>query len=259
MSTETAKDSEQTVEAVLRRASEAASRGDIRAAVDSLCSDIPRLFPADASAYNLAAEQLARLDRFDEADKLLQLGMDACPAEPWVFRSYARIALYRQDFPAALTRFMDVCTRFPSFAVGRADLVTSLISAGRFEDAEATAAAAVRAFPDEVWVLLAFASAAEARGDTEAASARWRAVLEKWPDQQLAIDGLERAKAILDVAADSADPDVVSTADSGSGPVRPEQATTTNAALRPEPIKPGAPPQSRQSGGLLSWFGLRRN
>jgi tetratricopeptide (TPR) repeat protein len=260
MAIETANDPNEGVDAALRRASDAASRGDIRSAVDVLCSDIPRLFPANASAYTGAADQLVRLERFDEADRLLQVGMGACPDDPWVFHSYAWVALSRQDFLAALTRARDVCARFPSFAVGRANLITSLIAAGRNDDAEAAAAAAVNVFPDERWVLVGFASVAEARGDNEAALARWRAVLEKWPDEKLASDGIERLKTELGSTGDSEPPVAASTVDTtaaGSEAASPAQAIRTTPTIKADPTRQR--PQPRPYGGLLSWFGLKRN
>lgn len=182
-----------TLESALERAAEAERCGLPDKAVEILRIEIPARFGDNALAFVRSGDELSRMRRFDEADEVLKAGIEAWSTNPWVARSYALVARWRGDANAALDRSKLVRQRFPDFAAGHADYVTSLVSAGKLDDAEAAGIEAVASFPGYVWVAIAHALTAEARGDASAALERWRAAKTISADSILVATGELRA------------------------------------------------------------------
>jgi tetratricopeptide (TPR) repeat protein len=205
MATETVQNPVEALDAALARADAAAARGDQEGAIGILVDEIPGKFASDGLAFIRSAEQLGRLNRWDEAEDVLRRGVEAVATNQWLARSYALRARSRGDHTVALGRFAVLRERFPDFAVGHADYIEALIILGQADAAEAAASEAVEAFPGDRWVANAHARAAEARGDAAAALARWQAIRSAWPDHPLGLPGELRALCRLGRYAEASD------------------------------------------------------
>lgn len=172
---------------------EVGARSNQRQEIGILHSGNPVQCASNAQGLLRASEQLVRERRLDEADDLLRSGVESYPRDPWIARYYAFVAHWRGDRECALERFVAVRDRFPTFGVGRADVVVALLALGRADEAEAEASRAMKSFSDVVWVADAHAKVAEARGDAMEALIRWQRLRAVWPDHPGGLDGEVRA------------------------------------------------------------------
>ncbi len=137
-------------------------------------------FPADFSGYGLAARELSKEGRADEAEKLLAQGVRFVQDDAGAAIEYARLPMARQDWAAGIERWRVVSERFnhPAGAVSMAECLRKL---GRFDEAEATLNEAQPRFPLEPAIRAELARVAEARGNTEEALKLWDQVRQRFP------------------------------------------------------------------------------
>ena len=185
--------SAETLDSALARAAEALARGDQETAVRILQTEIPERFAGDEQAFARSGDLLNQLKCFDEAEDVLQRGLQSVPHGRWIAYSYASVARTRGDLPLALERFTATRDRFPDFGTVNSDIVGLLIALGRLEEAEAVASEARDAFPGAFWVAEAHAGVAEARGEHATALARRHAARLTWPDDIFLVAGEMRA------------------------------------------------------------------
>ena len=160
-----------------------------------LWSAIIEDFPgnADAAVFSGKAGALRGLDRLGEADAVLAQAMTQFPLDLWVAADHAGIAMRRRDWGEALRRWEGVQQRFPNHPAGYSGKGEALRDAGRFDEAEAVFADALKRFPDNVWLATHYATVASSRRDWPAALQRWRDLGSQFPDHWPAYTGLSEA------------------------------------------------------------------
>ncbi len=151
-------------------------------------------FPAEARRSPQGLEILLHLQRFDEAEELMQEGRRERPGNPFFDESLAIIAQQRGDIPLALERWSQTRRKHPQRPRAYAQEAACLARLSRFAEAEAVVAQGVKAFPSDLYCALEHARLADVREDWETALQRWErlAALAREPTQlpnQLALIG----------------------------------------------------------------------
>ena len=116
------------------------------------------------------------------------------PRSPTLLHQYVRNALDRKDMPEALRRadmFFARAPRLPASWLCRSEAMRSL---GRGEDAQALLRKAVRRFPAEADVLVAWAHEASGRQDWAEAARRFERLRKRFPGR---VDAYEVAANVL--------------------------------------------------------------
>ena len=109
--------------------------------------------------------------------------MARSPDEPEHLFEFARAALGRADWEAAIRRWQIAEERFPGSWQNPQGMALALRGMGRLDDAETLLRSAIRRFPDEPEPLFDFARLAEARHDWEEAVGRWRVAQGRFPER----------------------------------------------------------------------------
>ena len=154
------------------------------------------MFPGHLAGFLGGAFTLSHAGRADQADALLERGLDRYPNNPEIAISCARQAHQRGDLDSALPRWATVRERFPENARGYIEGAACLRDAGRPEAGEAVLGAAVGRFPHDLNLAVEHARLAERRGDRLAALERWAAIRARMPDADIGYT--EGAKVLLD-------------------------------------------------------------
>ncbi len=105
-------------------------------------------FPDEWIAYSRRAKALRRLDRVEEAERVLEDGQARLPDEPGLFIEHAELAESVWRWDEALRRYTVVLDRFPDNWWGHVGQARNLIETGRFTDAETLMLEMLRRFPD---------------------------------------------------------------------------------------------------------------
>jgi tetratricopeptide (TPR) repeat protein len=105
------------------------------------------------------------------------------PNDPEHLFEFARAALARGDWEAAIRRWQIAEERFPGSWQSPQGAALALQGMGRLDDAEAVLQVAIERFPDEPEPLFDLARLAEVRGDWEEAIRRWRVARARFPER----------------------------------------------------------------------------
>ncbi|MBS0641554.1 MAG: hypothetical protein JSS43_16935 [Proteobacteria bacterium] len=133
-----------------------------------------------AHKSSLALPVLLRLQRFDAAESIMLELQAKHPANSDYAVGLIRVALAKRDFDAAIRHAAFVRKRFPRTIDGYARGLDALRGANRLQDAEALAIEGIKAFPDNIHLLIEHAKIAEVGEDWKAALERWTVVLERF-------------------------------------------------------------------------------
>lgn len=92
-------------------------------------------FPDDPIGYASKGAALLTLQRFREADAVLEEGLKRFPNHPQLVGNYAWVASRSRDWPEALKRWSKYRDQFPTDPLGHSQTVLVLGELGRFEEA----------------------------------------------------------------------------------------------------------------------------
>ena len=137
-------------------------------------------FPGVMEGYTSAAESLKAANRLDEAEELVGRAMKNFHSHIAPFLEYARIAMLRRDWEAALRRWQPIQEQFAHVA-GFVGAAQALVQLGRYDAAEQLLQGARYRFGSGPELLSEIARVAEARGDAGEAVRRWNDVLSRFP------------------------------------------------------------------------------
>src|SRR5262249_59159818 len=87
------------------------------------------------------AEALTHLDRFDEAEDLLERAKASFPADSGAYAEYARLAMRRGDPGEALSRWAETVRRFPEDNLLAQELFLARLQAAGIDPSAAMTAA----------------------------------------------------------------------------------------------------------------------
>jgi tetratricopeptide (TPR) repeat protein len=131
------------------------------------------LFPTEAAPWIGSAAALVDAHRWPEADALLTQGMAELPHSQELMFHWALRARHSPTAGLAFDRWRQVRETFPEFVPGYTFGASTLLDAGRFDDAEALISAASERFPHDTDVMRLGAEIAVRRGELDRAVDRF--------------------------------------------------------------------------------------
>jgi tetratricopeptide (TPR) repeat protein len=158
----------------------ALARQDVDASEERI-SHLQMHHPEAAEGYLFATTFLRRQQRFDEAEAQALVGMQQFPSSVLLFCEFAWIAFNRGDWAAAIHRWEAVRTRFPDAPDGYFGGTRTLIRTGAFEAAEVLITAGFARFPENLNILIQWATLALRRGNLAEGERRWKIAQSKYP------------------------------------------------------------------------------
>jgi tetratricopeptide (TPR) repeat protein len=146
-------------------------RGDRQEALRH-CEFVRKKFPRVVEGFAIAANCLADLGRYDEAEDVIEQAVRKFPNDVDVGVEYARHAVRRKDWQEGLNRWEAVKAKSDN-ALGPTGMAHCLKEMGRQAEAEAIARETCDRFPTQPWAFALLAGISDANGDLEEASRRW--------------------------------------------------------------------------------------
>jgi tetratricopeptide (TPR) repeat protein len=125
---------------------------------------------------------LAR-SRFDEADALLSEAVARCAPSEELLTAHAWAAHHRRHWPQALERWDALLRRYPEQRDPRRMAAQVLLEMGRYPEAGAVLAPALRLYPDDLELLVVQGWLTLRRGDAAVAEALWRGIRSRNPER----------------------------------------------------------------------------
>jgi tetratricopeptide (TPR) repeat protein len=153
-------------------------------------------YPNHPAGYIGGAVSLRELQRDAEADALLQDAMKRLPDQPSCAVEYAWLRHAKRDWQGALPRWIAVCERFPDQQDAWLRRALAEIELWQYDAAEATLAAALAQFPDEVAFAAEYAGIAMRRSNWAVALERFAALRARFPRDVIGFTGA--AKVLKD-------------------------------------------------------------
>jgi tetratricopeptide (TPR) repeat protein len=145
-------------------------------------STVQERFPNVERGYVRSGIALLHLNRLDEADAVLAEAVRRFPDSEDALTSHAWVAHNRRDWPEALKRWELVIKSFPQLRDPRRLAAQGLMELGRYEEAAAVLAPALRMFPEDQNIAVLNGWLATRRRDIAAAEAIWCSVRERFPE-----------------------------------------------------------------------------
>jgi tetratricopeptide (TPR) repeat protein len=139
-------------------------------------------FPDEAAAYAFGAAGLRELDRYEEAETLLDAGRECFPDNIGIACENAWLATHRRVWAEALRRWGLVRKQFPDRAIGYIGVALIQRELRWFDEAEGTLTDAIELFPTEAGPHVEYARLADIHEHWAEAAARWETVRERFPD-----------------------------------------------------------------------------
>ncbi|HVC60820.1 MAG TPA: tetratricopeptide repeat protein [Acetobacteraceae bacterium] len=130
-------------------------------------------FPRFVRARPESLKVLFGLQRYDEAEELMEEGLKHDPRNPYFAEGMAEAAHRRRDLPEALRRWTKIRRKFPSRWMAYAHGCAALRELGQVAEAERLISRAITLFPDEIHCRIEWARIAEASGNWNLALQRW--------------------------------------------------------------------------------------
>lgn len=159
----------------LYRAKNALIRGD-RVQALSCWIEARDRFPELVQAPQDTLEVLLGLQRYDEAEALMQEGCKRAPREAYYAEGLAETASRRGNLPEAIRLWGVARKAFPWRWQGHLYEAESLMRAGQLDEAETLLKQAVSQFPEQIACRMGYARLAERQGNWSEALKRWEAV-----------------------------------------------------------------------------------
>jgi tetratricopeptide (TPR) repeat protein len=173
-----------TLDEGLAAAHSASESGDYDAALTSWAA-VRAAFPGHRAAYLHAAHLAQTLDRFEEADAIIDEAVARGLADPALLVKRAWIAHRRRDYETAVPRWRDVQVYLPNHSIGYTGASASLREAGRFAEARAPLMYALARFPSDIGPVTEYANLARASGDLIDEVQAWQCMRICFPDQSM--------------------------------------------------------------------------
>lgn len=164
---------------VMVEALEALKRDDRRHATRVWTEALER-YPGQALASDLALDVLLGLQRFDEAEALMQEGLRKSSRDDRCAIGLAQVARARGDHETAAQRWAMIRKQFPNVMEGYAFGVEALRGLNRLPEAEALTQQMVARFPEEVLGYMEYGRLADQQQNWEQALLRWEVVLTRF-------------------------------------------------------------------------------
>jgi tetratricopeptide (TPR) repeat protein len=185
-------------------------------------------FPSFPDAFITSVAMLRELEQYESADRIAQSWTGVPPIG--LALEQARVAEARGDLETAITRFTDVCSRFPTMAAGHVGLASALSRSGRHDDADAIISSAMARFPSDPRTALEYGQVAARRHDWTNALARWTSLQARFPDNQEFSQRIYEAQTRLSELEPDSDftPPVIDR----SGPFKAEIDLSVSADIR---------------------------
>ena len=176
------------LESSLISALEAQNAGKLQGAV-AKWQQILDGFPEDPRGYSGLGTILRQLNRFDDADSVLAVGIDKFADDEKIRIARAWVAHGRGDWAEANKRWSEIRGSFPQCFDGFFGGGAVLRVLRRFDEADALYRQAFSRFPISSGLVGDFAAVAQSRGDLTEASRRWIVLRTLFPDR---LEGLLR-------------------------------------------------------------------
>jgi tetratricopeptide (TPR) repeat protein len=132
--------------------------------------------------YSGLVNAYSPLGKIDEADAIVSDLAARFPNDLGVLREWIQAAFVREDVDAVIRRSAALLAAFPDERVAYEYGMLALRMAQRLDEAEALAEDAMRRFPEDRFLLRLRAENAVMRNDHAAAEARWRHLLDLFPE-----------------------------------------------------------------------------
>jgi len=177
-------------------ASLAAGRGDHEAAL-RWWTEVSKLRPDWSIGYAGQAGALRGLNRWHDARQILHTGLDRLPDDIVLTVELGWFLIDRNELHEALPAWRKAMMKAPDQPGCHVGFATTLRQMLRFDEADATLAAATLRFPASCFVFTNYAVTADVRGDRTEALLRWQTVFAKFSGEPIAFAGLGAALKAL--------------------------------------------------------------
>ncbi len=171
---------------------DAGRKGDWPRAVTSW-SKLSLLQPLDERDIVGMSHALRRLQRHDEALRLLEEGLKSNPQSKEIFHALGWLAIDRRQFHEAVTRFLAGELLYGEEPGNRLGLAVALKRSNYRDAAEALLARTAAAHPDNFSVAGEYAKIAAERRDWTEALTRWTSARQRFRDHPVAVRGSVQA------------------------------------------------------------------
>ena len=173
-------------------AEDAARKGDWPKAVASW-SRLSSCQPLDESGILGMSHALRRLQRYDEALRLLEEGSKSIPGSKDIFHAFGWLFIDRRQFHEAITRFVAGELLYGKEPGNRLGLIVALKRSNYRDAAEALLARTLAEYPGNFSVAAEYAKIAAERRDWSEALTRWTAARQRFRDHPVAVRGCVQA------------------------------------------------------------------
>ena len=123
------------------------------------------------------------MNRFDEADSVLEQAVQNFPTDLWASFHYARLPARRGNWVVSLQRWEEFRRRFPNASQWYVGLGEALCELNRFEEADAILAEGKKRLPNDIWLAVQSAKVATRKRDWSEALRRWEQVRARFPNE----------------------------------------------------------------------------
>ena len=147
-------------------------------------------YPKTVSECISQGNALLQRNQLDAAEELFKYGVETFAVNPGVKERYAHVALRKQDFDAASTRYESLCKAHPENISGFIGLGDVLLRRNQLDSAEEMFKYCVEKFSDHPGAMERYARVALLKQNIEAASVRYKSLNTSHPEHVWTYIGL---------------------------------------------------------------------
>lgn len=130
-------------------------------------------FPPTVDCFREEAHALVQLEQADEADTVLAQAMRRWPRDQKLARQWAELAMSREDWPTAASRWQRIRKKYPKHPIAYLRGIRALIQQSEFDQAESLLEAALTRFPHKS-ELIAWRSEISLAREQTATTLEWK-------------------------------------------------------------------------------------
>ena len=160
----------------------------------ALWDELRREFPRNALYWIKAGEALSEAKFTQSAERILDEAVSLFPEHNWIAYRHIRLAHDSGNWIEAFARAEKLQQKSPDFWPAWVAAIDALVMLKRMHEAEDLAHQAVAKFPDEFWPNYWLSRLAAAHSDPPAAVQIWEELVNRFPTQSVAVDGLDAAR-----------------------------------------------------------------
>jgi FkbH-like protein len=153
--------------------------------------------PHEPRHWLKAGEACYEAGMFERADEILGEAVDRFPDDPWIGHQHVAAARRRHAWDEMLHRAEGLRAAFPDFWPAWIETADALAALGRKAEADERRRAAATRFPEEYWTRYGLTRIEAEDSDSEGAVRIWSELVERFPTQATAAQGLEAAQQRL--------------------------------------------------------------